>query len=73
IWVATNQCLVDHHSALASPNASVTNRGGTRVEATAINSATFGIVMSGTEARFRISWGHYELNCYMENIEGFLL
>ncbi|KAK3291915.1 uncharacterized protein B0H64DRAFT_242639 [Chaetomium fimeti] len=73
-WVATNQCLGGSASCV-----NIADRLNRRLaecdnkEISAIDSATFSIAMSGSEARLCITWKHDELAYHMANVKNFLL
>lgn len=74
MWAATNQCLGGSASCV-----NVAERLNRQLEQCKndevhlINSATFSIAMSGSEARLYISWKDDELRYNMANVESFLL
>jgi hypothetical protein len=74
LWVATNQCLGGSASCV-----NLTERLNHRlrrcesIKVRPINSASFSIAMSGTEARLYVSWKHDELRYYMAKVDSFLL
>jgi hypothetical protein len=73
LWVATNQCLGGAASCVNIAeyhNHQLMQCRSDKV--LPINSATFSVAMSGTEARLYISWKHEE-SYYMRNIKSFLL
>ncbi|KAL7917041.1 hypothetical protein ACQKWADRAFT_307762 [Trichoderma austrokoningii] len=74
LWTATNQCI---GGAVSCVNiAERLNRQLEQCKSSEIhfiNSAAFGIAMSGTEARLYVSWKHDQLIYYMANFESFLL
>jgi hypothetical protein len=74
LWVATNQCLGG--SASCVNIAETLNRRLRQCKSKKIqpiDSATFSIAMSGTEARLYVSWKHTELDYYMKHVDSFLL
>ena len=74
LWVATNQCLGGSASCVnIAERLNHQLRHYKSDKARPINSATFSIAMSGTEARLYISWKPNELDYYMQKVESFIL
>ncbi|KAL8732309.1 MAG: hypothetical protein Q9166_002881 [cf. Caloplaca sp. 2 TL-2023] len=74
LWVATNQCLGSSSSCV-----SIAETLNSRLqqckskEVYQIDSASFSIAMSGTEARLYISWKQGDLDYYTKKVESYLL
>ena len=74
LWAAVNQCL-----GAAAACVNVTERLQHRLRtcqvdhSQPINTASFSIAMTGTEAQLYVSWKHDERNYYMANVRSFLL
>ncbi|PVH69860.1 hypothetical protein DL98DRAFT_661451 [Cadophora sp. DSE1049] len=74
LWVATNQCLGGSASCVnitETLNRRLRQCKSKKIQP--IDSATFSIAMSGTEARLYVSWKHTELDYYMKHVDSFLL
>ncbi|KFH41756.1 hypothetical protein ACRE_075200 [Hapsidospora chrysogenum ATCC 11550] len=74
LWVATNQCLGASASCINIAERLRRSLAECQSdEIREIDTATFSIAMSGTEARLYVSWKHDALNYYMKNVKSFLL
>ncbi|KAL2757741.1 hypothetical protein ACRALDRAFT_2016829 [Sodiomyces alcalophilus JCM 7366] len=74
MWVATNQCLGGSASCVnIAERLQHQLRKCQSDEVRPIDTASFSIAMSGTEARLYISWKQNELDYYMANVDSFLL
>lgn len=74
LWMATNQCLGASATCvnmMEKLNLSSEYCRNSQVEQ--LDSTTFSIAMSGTEARLYISWKHDKLAYYQQKVKGFLL
>ncbi|KAK4131323.1 hypothetical protein BT67DRAFT_363534, partial [Trichocladium antarcticum] len=73
LWVATNQCLGGSSSCVNIAERLNRQLQQYQGEVDPIDSATFSVAMSGTEARLYVSWKHNELDFYMRKIKAFAL
>jgi hypothetical protein len=73
LWLATNQCLGGSASCVNIAERLNRQLQQYQGEAEPIDSATFSVAMSGTEARLYISWKHDELDFYIRKIKRFSL